>query len=100
MAPDEFIMLTALRAAGYVRSIQRVELKAGMQFAPGTLLNSYPTLVLFPAESSPHPVLWTDPDEVIQCQVGCRRTASSTPQQLSGVLITQHCLQGSSGKQS
>jgi hypothetical protein len=73
MAPDEFILLTALRAHGYARSIQRVELKPGMRYPPGTLLNSYPTLVLFPAESSPHPVLWTDLDTKKECQVGCAR---------------------------
>lgn len=70
MAPDEFILLTALRAHGYARSVQRVELKPGMRYPPGTLLNSYPTLVLFPAESSPHPVLWTDLDSKTECQVG------------------------------
>ncbi|WIA30500.1 hypothetical protein OEZ86_000584 [Tetradesmus obliquus] len=69
MAPDEFILLTALRAHGCVRSVQRVELKPGMRYPPGTLLNSYPTLVLFPAESSPHPVLWTDMDSKTECQV-------------------------------
>ncbi len=70
MAPDEFILLTALRRHGYVRSIQRVEVKPGMRYPPGSMLNSYPTLVLFPAESSPHPVTWTDPDEKVKCQVG------------------------------
>ncbi|KAF6259584.1 hypothetical protein COO60DRAFT_995842 [Scenedesmus sp. NREL 46B-D3] len=69
MAPDEFILLTALRAHGYARSVQRVELKPGMRYPPGTLLNSYPTLVLFPAESSPHPVLWTDLHTKTECQV-------------------------------
>lgn len=39
-----------------------------MSYAPGTLLNSYPTLVLFPAESSPHPVLWTDTSTPVKCQ--------------------------------
>jgi hypothetical protein len=41
-----------------------------MSYLPGTLLNSYPTLVLFPAETSPHPVLWTDPSTLVKCQVG------------------------------
>eukprot|EP00775_Hariotina_reticulata_P002315 gene2315-2623_t len=69
MAPDEFILITALRANGFVRSIQRVEVKPGMSYPPGCLLNSYPTLVLFPEESSPHPVLWTNFEESISCQV-------------------------------
>lgn len=69
MAPDEFILITALRAHGFVRSIQRVEVKPGMSYPPGCLLNSYPTLVLFPEESSPHPVLWTNFEESISCQV-------------------------------
>lgn len=69
MAPDEFIIVTALRTHGYIRSIQRVEMRDGMHFPPGTLLNCYPTMVIFPAESSPHPVLWTDPDEKVKCQV-------------------------------
>lgn len=72
MAPDEFILLTTLRVKGLARSIQRTELKQGMVYAPGTLLNCYPTLVLFPAEVSPHPVLWTDPNTRVKCQVGIR----------------------------
>jgi hypothetical protein len=79
MAPDEFILLTALRAHGYARSIQRVELKPGMRYPPGTLLNSYPTLVLFPAESSPHPVLWTDLDTKTECQVRLADLLLHTP---------------------
>jgi hypothetical protein len=51
---------------------QRVELQPGMSYPPGTLLNAYPTLVLFPAESSPHPVLWTDTTSMVSCQVGVR----------------------------
>lgn len=70
MAPDEFIVVTALRAHRCVRSVTRCELAHGMSYGPGTLLNSYPTLVLFPAETSPHPVLWTDPSTLVKCQVG------------------------------
>lgn len=70
MAPDEFIIATTLRTHGYIRSIQRVEMREGLHFPPGTLLNCYPTMVIFPAESSPHPVCWTDPDEAVKCQVG------------------------------
>jgi hypothetical protein len=69
MAPDEFVIVTALRQRGYVRSVQRVEVKPGMRYPPGTLLNSYPTFVVFPAESSPHPVLWTNQDDTVECQV-------------------------------
>lgn len=69
MAPDEFIVITALRQRGFVRSVQRVEVKPNMRYPPGCLLNSYPTFVVFPAESSPHPVLWTHPDEKVKCQV-------------------------------
>ncbi|KAF8068441.1 PU1 [Scenedesmus sp. PABB004] len=69
MAPDEFILITALRAAGCVRAITRVEVRRGMDYPPGSLLNSYPTLVLFPAVTSPHPVTWTNTDEMVQCQV-------------------------------
>lgn len=69
MAPDEFIIITALKQRGFVRSIQRVEVKPGMRYPPGCLLNSYPTFVVFPAEASPHPVLWTRPDEKVRCQV-------------------------------
>jgi hypothetical protein len=49
-----------------------VEVQPGMSYPPGTFLNSYPTLVLFPAESSPHPVLWTDTTSQVKCQVRCR----------------------------
>jgi len=76
MAPDEFIIITALRQLGYVRSVQRVEVKPGMRYPPGCLLNSYPTFVVFPAETSPHPVLWTHPDKKVKCQV--RRQAGGT----------------------
>jgi hypothetical protein len=69
MAPDEFIFITALKCWGYVRSMRRVDLQPGMRFRPGTLLNSYPTFVVFPAESSPHPVLWTQLEGKVTCQV-------------------------------
>lgn len=69
MAPDEFIFITALKHWGYVRSVRRVDLKPGMRFRPGTLLNGYPTFVVFPAESSPHPVLWTQLEGKVMCQV-------------------------------
>lgn len=69
MAPDEFAVVTALRAHGYVRSLVRVELEPGMCYPPGVLLNAYPTLVLFPAEPSPHPVTWCDMDSREACQV-------------------------------
>jgi hypothetical protein len=94
MAPDEFILLTALRAHGYARSIQRVEMKPGMRYPPGTLLNSYPTLVLFPAESSPHPVLWTDMDTKKECQV---RLVLHT--RWRKMLLPAYCLSGLRGKE-
>jgi hypothetical protein len=69
MAPDEFIIITALKQLRLVRSVQRVEVKPHMRYPPGTLLNSYPTFVVFPAVSSPHPVLWTHLDKKVRCQV-------------------------------
>jgi hypothetical protein len=69
MAPDEFIIITALKRWGYVRSVRRVDLQPGMRHRPGTLINSYPTFVVFPAESSPHPVLWTQLERKVMCQV-------------------------------
>jgi hypothetical protein len=69
MAPDEFIILTALKQRGFVRSVQRVEVKPHMRYPPGCFLNSYPTFVVFPAESSPHPVLWTHLERRVRCQV-------------------------------
>jgi hypothetical protein len=69
MAPDEFIVVTALKQLGLVRSVQRVEVKPHMRYPPGTMLNSYPTFVVFPAQSSPHPVLWTHLEKKVKCQV-------------------------------
>jgi hypothetical protein len=69
MAPDEFVVVTALRQRGYVRSVQRVEVQPGMRYPPGSMLNSYPTFVVFPAESSPHPVMWSNLEHVMECQV-------------------------------
>jgi hypothetical protein len=69
MAPDEFIVVTALKQLGLVRSVQRVEVKPHMRYPPGSLLNSYPTFVVFPAQSSPHPVLWTHLEKKVKCQV-------------------------------
>lgn len=72
MAPDEFAVVTALRARGLVRCVARAELhRDGMAFPAGALLNCYPTLVLFPAEPSPHPVLWTDTTTAVNCQARC-----------------------------
>eukprot|EP00878_Enallax_costatus_P030727 GHUV01033506.1.p1 GENE.GHUV01033506.1~~GHUV01033506.1.p1 ORF type:complete len:403 (+),score=183.17 GHUV01033506.1:86-1294(+) len=88
MAPDEFIIVTALRTHGYVRSIQRIEMREGLHFAPGTLLNCYPTMVIFPAESSPHPVCWTDPDETVKCQL----EDESTMQRQDSTLTLRRCL--------
>jgi hypothetical protein len=69
MAPDEFTLITALKQLGLVRSVHSVQLHPGLQYAPGVLLNCYPTSVVFPAESSPHPVLWTDWETQVLCQV-------------------------------
>jgi hypothetical protein len=71
MAPDEFALLTLLRFKGLVRSVQRAEMRpGGPAYPPGTVVNCYPTLVMFPAETSPHPVLWSDLETQTECQVG------------------------------
>jgi hypothetical protein len=74
MAPDEFMLVTALKRRGFVRSIgqpteQQGSAGVSVSYLPGTLLNSYPTFVVFPAESSPHPVLWTHLERKVMCQV-------------------------------
>jgi hypothetical protein len=46
-----------------------VEVQPGMRYPPGSMLNSYPTFVVFPAESSPHPVMWSNLEHVMECQV-------------------------------
>jgi hypothetical protein len=69
MAPDEFILVTALKQRGFVRSIEQGS-GVSASSPPGTLINSYPTFVVFPAESSPHPVLWTHLERKVMCQVG------------------------------
>lgn len=84
MAPDEFIIITALKQLRLVRSVQRVEVKPHMRYPPGTLLNSYPTFVVFPAVSSPHPVLWTHLDKKVRCQVSREGRASELPQVAGG----------------
>lgn len=76
MAPDEFMLVTALKQRGFVRSIERMEQGVSVSYPPGTLLNSYPTFVVFPAESSPHPVLWTHLERKVMCQV---RAGSDAP---------------------
>jgi hypothetical protein len=89
MAPDEFIVVTALKQLGYVRSIQRVEVKPHMRYLPGCLLNSYPTFVVFPAESSPHPVLWTELEKKVHCQVRTGDTKGGWSHACGPVLVRQ-----------
>lgn len=38
MAPDEYLLITALKQKGLVRSVHRVEVKPGMSYPPGVLM--------------------------------------------------------------
>jgi hypothetical protein len=59
MAPDEYIILTALKYYGLVTDVAETVFTPPLVYPPGTVVNCYPTAVRFPSEDSPHPVTWS-----------------------------------------
>lgn len=69
MAPDEFIILTALKYYGAVTDVVKADFAPPLVYPPGTLVNCYPTAVQFPDSDSPHPVTWTSLTQPVVYQV-------------------------------
>jgi hypothetical protein len=59
MAPDEYIILTALNYYGLVTDVVETVFKPPLVYSRGTVVNCYPTAVRFSSEDSPHPVTWS-----------------------------------------